>query len=131
MSNVADALRAARVAKKGTPEGNQGAIAKKLGMTPGNLSRAERGLKQPGLDVVERWADAVGMRLAVVPAERVDAAELTQLDPALLDILLRLARVLPKVPPPLLRDLQGRVESWTEDYLAAEPMTQDSRASVR
>lgn len=41
-----------------------------MGYAPtGNLGRYERGLVVPGLDVVRRWADALGCLLVLVPLD--------------------------------------------------------------
>jgi transcriptional regulator with XRE-family HTH domain len=46
---------------------SQSVVAGLSGMTPTNLGRAERGLSEPRLSTLRRWADALGCDLALVP----------------------------------------------------------------
>jgi transcriptional regulator with XRE-family HTH domain len=59
-------LRDARVAGGGSQE----EVAKRLGVTQATLSRWENGLRSPVMADLERWAEAVGCYIAVVPQQQ-------------------------------------------------------------
>ncbi len=61
MSTIA-ALRAARLAQKRTVR----AVARVAGLHENTIRNAERGLSSPTVDVVEAWAAALGLRVALI-----------------------------------------------------------------
>jgi transcriptional regulator with XRE-family HTH domain len=102
--------------------------AKAQGWNPGNVSGFENGTRGASVDSIDAWLDACDCEIVIVkrggPPE---PREIRALPPDLLELLIRLARVLPWIPAVLRRDLQGRIESWTRDY----PPPDSSRATIQ
>lgn len=125
MSRIADELRRARAAS-----GVSQVKAHELtGIRQEHLSRIERGLRNPPLSDVDRLADIYGYQFVAVPKTAAAPEEILNLPPELRDIVMRLARVLPDLPPDLVEDMRHRVDFWAERYLEdSSPTSHDTRA---
>src|SRR3990167_208691 len=94
-------LRAAREAKR--PKLTQKAAAKKLGMTPQNVSLIEQGSVSTSMKNIEQYAALVGCRLAIVLARAGDKRALTAA---------RLVELLPVLDESVFETLEGSVALW-------------------
>lgn len=106
-----------------------------FGWDRGNVSKFENGQKGASIASIDKWMEACGMELVIVPRGPIaEPAELASLRTDLREILLRLARILPRLPEALIRDLRGRVETWDRDYppvpVSTRAITQDTTDSL-
>lgn len=117
--------------KSGLSQAKLGEVA---GWNPGNVSKLENGQKGASIETIDSWMDACGMELIVVPKGPIaDLREVSGLRQDLLELLLRLARILPWLPEVLVKDLRGRVDSWIRDYpapVSTLATTQDTTDSL-
>jgi transcriptional regulator with XRE-family HTH domain len=115
----------------------QAEVGQATGVGPTYISRLEGGGRgNPTLSVLEGWADKLGHRLAAVPREAAAPIEVTALDPALRDLVLRLARILPAAAaadPRNVRSLRNLIRDYEEDLGGSDvpsASSQDSRAKT-
>lgn len=126
---IADELRRAR-----KDSGLQQRKVEELtGIRQEHVSRIERGMRNTSLASLDELAEAYGVRWVAAPRKVADESEIAMLQPDLRDLILRLVRVLPLLPPELLEDLKDRADNWDRRYLSEDaiaPSSQVTRANV-
>lgn len=70
---------------------SQGDVAEKLGVTPASVGHWERGIREPGLEMLERWGNVLGVPVVLlVGGEDPIVLKLRELLPSLDDRTRRL-----------------------------------------
>lgn len=79
-----------------------------------NISRIERGKQAAPVELLQRWVNACGCKLAIVPRQSMDAAaaDLSVADRAL---VARVIAVLPSLDPALRRQLAHDLDLWESE----------------
>ena len=123
---ISDQLKEARTRAKIPQE----RMAEILDIDKAHISRVERGKRGASSDLVDRWMEACEQRLVLAPKDRADLGDIETLPPEMLELLKRLARLLPVLPELFLDDLSARFTHWEGRYLSASSAIQtDSQAS--
>lgn len=75
----------------------QNQLAQRLQTHPTSVSAIERGVTGPSVATIERWLDACGFTLRVVPADRLDVVDaLDSAPPETVALVRRMLRSLPE-----------------------------------
>lgn len=102
---------------------SQTALAHELGYKAhSEVSQIERGRQVPhSLEIIERWAEACGYRIALLPEasaeDGVVTAAMAELTDEQRQTVLRLAQALPHLPEPIRAGLENDLRFWEESYV--------------
>lgn len=98
---------------------SQAALGERIGYSDrSTVSRFESGVSDIGYEQIERWADACGFRLLLVPLDGPDhlAETLRDLPAEECATLLSLASLIPQLPHTVRSTLKHLVTAWQRDY---------------